>query len=228
MTHGENFGHEDDLARRRRDEIVAACERLCATRGFREISVKDIGAATTFGRTSVYNYFRTKEEIFLALMEREYLGWAEDLRRLAEEAPMTAERFAHALGMSLEGRGLLLRLLSMNHYDMEAGSRPERLAEFKRSYGAALDAVDLCLRRHFPAMTAESRQGFLYAFFPFMFGIHPYTSVTEKQRKAMEDSGIGFAYLRPHELVGLCVTRLLGRESAAGEKEAEPCIDAGS
>lgn len=223
MADAENDGRADDLARRRRDEIVAACERLCGTRGFGEISVKDIGAATSFGRTSVYNYFRTKEEIFLALMEREYRSWTEDLLRLAEDAPMPAERFAHALGMSLEGRGLLLRLLSMNHYDMEAGSRPERLAEFKRAYGASLDAADLCLRRHFPAMTAESRQGFLYAFFPFMFGIYPYTSVTEKQREAMRAAGIDFAYLRPHELVARCVRMLLGCGEPADGEEERPC-----
>ena len=33
---------------------------------------------------------------------------------------------------------------------------------------------------------------FIYAFFPFMFGIYPYTEVTEKQKKAMEQADVDF------------------------------------
>ena len=39
---------------------------------FKEITLKEIGNATSFTRTSIYNYFQTKEEIFLALLQREY------------------------------------------------------------------------------------------------------------------------------------------------------------
>lgn len=59
-----------DLAASRREEIVNACETLYKTKSFKDITIKDIGGATTFTRTSVYNYFETKEEIFLALITR--------------------------------------------------------------------------------------------------------------------------------------------------------------
>ena len=60
------------LAEARREEIIAACEKLYKTVSFKNITLKDIGKATTFTRTSIYNYFQTKEEIFLALLQKEY------------------------------------------------------------------------------------------------------------------------------------------------------------
>ena len=58
------------LTAARREEIIAACAELNETMSFREITIKEIGAATSFTRTSIYNYFETKEEIFLALLQK--------------------------------------------------------------------------------------------------------------------------------------------------------------
>lgn len=78
----------------------------------------------------------------------------------------------------------MLRLISMNLYDMEADSRLENLAAFKQVYGHALGAVTGCLEKLFPSMTEEDKEGFLCAFFPFLFGVYPYTSHTDKQKAA--------------------------------------------
>ena len=71
------------LTKARREEIVQACARLYETRSFREITLKEIGEQTTFTRTSIYNYFQTKEEIFLALLAREHDAWAADMEDMA-------------------------------------------------------------------------------------------------------------------------------------------------
>ena len=166
-----------ELTNARKDEIINACEKLYQTMNFRDITIKEIGNATSFTRTSVYNYFHTKEEIFLALMQREYELWTGELKKLREENDvMNKGTFAHELAFSLSQRGTLLKLLSMNHYDMEEHSRMERLVEFKVAYGQALDEVRLCLMHFFPDMTEGDIHDFIYSFFPFMFGIYPYTS----------------------------------------------------
>ena len=63
----------------RKEEIINACEKLYHTMSFKEITLKEISRETTFSRTSIYNYFQTKEEIFLALLKREYDSWIEQL-----------------------------------------------------------------------------------------------------------------------------------------------------
>ena len=65
----------EELTNARRDEIITACAALYETMGFRDITIRDIGEKTSFTRTSIYNYFQTKEEIFLALFQREYERW---------------------------------------------------------------------------------------------------------------------------------------------------------
>ena len=61
-----------DLKSIRKQEIIDACKTLYEKMSFKEITIKEIGKVTSFTRTSIYNYFQTKEEIFLALLQQEY------------------------------------------------------------------------------------------------------------------------------------------------------------
>lgn len=197
-----------ELTASRKEEIINACEKLYQTMSFKEITIKEIGAVTSFTRTSIYNYFQTKEEIFLALMQREYEKWAQEMDSLAENSDtMSASAFADALAHSLENHEQLLKLLAMNHYDMEENSRPERLTEFKTAYGASLDSVRKCLRKFFPDTDTES---FIFVFFPFLFGVYPYSVATEKQLSAMREAGIDFRMHNIYEIIYSCVMQLLG------------------
>ncbi len=197
----------------RKDEIIAACEQLYQTMSFKEITLKEIGKVTSFTRTSIYNYFHTKEEIFLALLKKEYELWVEELESvMAENVGLDREVFADKIALSLEHRTQLLKIMSMNMYDMEANSRMENLVEFKRVYGQSLRTFDGLVSRYFPAMDEEERQGFLYQFFPFVYGIYPYTAVTDKQRKAMEEAGVEFSYMSVYEMTRNCLMRLLPDE----------------
>ena len=156
----------EELTAARKEEIITACAELYKTMSFKEITIKEIGNATTFTRTSIYNYFQTKEEIFLALLQREYELWVQSLKRIQSGyESMTGEEFADALAHSLEERQNLLKIMSMNHYDMEDNSRLERLTEFKIVYGKALAEVRNCLDKFFPEMTAQDKQDFIFSFF---------------------------------------------------------------
>ena len=201
-----------ELTEARREEIINACEKLYQTKSFKEITLKDIGSVTSFTRTSIYNYFQTKEEIFLALLKREYELWIADLDRImAENVTLTKDGFADKLARSLEERAQLLKIMSMNHYDLESSSRPERLVEFKIAYGNSLKPVMHCLEQYFPEMPIAEKQRFLYTFFPFMFGIYPYTFVTEKQRTAMEEAGVNYVFMSIYEITYNCARMLLGK-----------------
>ena len=200
-----------ELTRARKEEIIAACRKLYETRSFKEITLKDIGQETSFTRTSIYNYFETKEEIFLALFQQEYELFVEDLNGLCrQEDPPDLDRFSSELARALERRPLMLKLLSMNLYDMEATSRMERLVEFKTAYGRSIEALDRCLRKFAPQLQDTGRQRFLYAFLPFVYGLYPYTVVTDKQRQAMEQAGISYVYMSTYEMAFTFIRTLLG------------------
>ena len=75
----------EELTNARKEEIVNACASLYETMGFKDITIRDIGAKTSFTRTSIYNYFQTKEEIFLALLRREHEVWIADLEEIIRQ-----------------------------------------------------------------------------------------------------------------------------------------------
>lgn len=199
-----------ELTNARKEEIINACAMLYETMSFKEITIKDIGRATSFTRTSIYNYFQTKEEIFLALLQREYELWIRQLKKIqSDHETMTRLEFAGALAYSLEERENLLKMMSMNHYDMEENSRLERLVEFKVVYGQSMNEVRNCLSRFFPEMSIEDKQNFIFSFFPFMFGIYPYTVVTEKQREAMTRAKVNYVYMSIYEITFAEAKKLL-------------------
>lgn len=201
----------EELTAARKDEIITACAKLYDTMSFKDITIKEIGRVTSFTRTSIYNYFQTKEEIFLALMQKEYEIWNSRLRNIRKEhETMSREDFAHALACSVEERGMLLKLLSMNLYDLEENTRLERLVDFKRAYGESVACVKGCLEKFFPEMTDKDRQDFIFAFFPFLFGVYPYTTSTRRQCEAMKQADVYYVQLSIYEITVTEVKKLLG------------------
>ena len=194
----------------RKEEIISACKTLYQDMSFKDITIMKIAEYTTFSRASIYNYFETKEEIFLAILEKEYDLWVDDLNSIADSRDsMTRDEIAKALAQSLEKRELLLKLMSMNHYDMEENSRGERLYEFKIAYGNSLKAVDRLLQKFCGDMDDKAREDFLYSFFPFIYGIYPYTVVTDKQKQAMEQAQVGYVYHSIYDIAYICAGKLL-------------------
>ena len=194
----------------RKEEIINACEKLYENNSFKDITIKSIGEKTTFSRTSIYNYFQTKEEIFLALLKREYERWIEDLNVIYEQnQEMTKEVFADKLANTVTKRKNLLKLLSMNMYDMEENSRMEELIDFKKAYGDAIKTLKKCVDKFFEKISEEEREEFVCLFFPLMYGIYPYSEVTERQLQAMKISDVPYKALSIYDIAYKCIIRLL-------------------
>jgi len=199
-----------ELITERREEIINACEKLYQKLNFRDITLKDIGRETSFSRPTIYNYFETKEEIFLALYEREYVRWNEELTAIYNEnKKLSTEELAKKLSTSLSNRQQLLKLLAMNNYDMEANSREELLVSFKVAFGKSINNFKMILKKFCPKMTDSKIKRFIFIFFPFLFGIYPYTNVTKKQRSAIKKAKIDFVYQSIYDITYKCLTELL-------------------
>ncbi len=201
---------EIKLADERKDEIINACEELYRIKSFKEITLKDISEKTTFSRPSIYNYFQTKEEIFLALLKREYERWLKDLEDIyVKNDKLEKQEFAKQIALSIEKREQLLKLLSMNLYDMEENSRMEQLVDFKKSYGETLKSIKKLLDKFFKNMSEEEKEKFIFSFFPLMYGIYPYTCATEKQKEAMKNAEVPFKFFSIYEMVYESIIKLL-------------------
>ena len=204
------FKGTPEIIVQRREEIVGACEQLYQTMSFKDITLKEIGKVTSFSRPTIYNYFQSKEEIFLALFEREYDRWNADLEIiLNSDQEYSGDQLADLIAGSLERRAQLLRLLSMNNFDMEENSRGELLTSFKRAYGQSIKNFRMILEKHCSGLSRSEADQIIYVFFPFMFGIYPYAEVTAKQKEAMKEAEVDYKYQTIYEVTYNCLIQLL-------------------
>ncbi len=198
-----------ELVNSRKEEILNAAEELYQTKSFKDITLNDIAELTTFKRTSIYNYFETKEEIFLILNKRQYEAWVSDLEKIIQNNKnLSKDEIAKNIAKSLEKREDMLRLM-MNHFNMEANSRLEVLAEFKAAFGNSMKTLNRLLEKFCPDMEENDRTKFIYALFPFIYGIYPYTTVSDKQKEAMDKADVGFIYHSVYEITYNSVKMLL-------------------
>ena len=58
-------------------------------------------------------------------------------------------------------------------------------------------------------MTIACQQEFVYSFFPFLFGIYPYTVVTKKQEEAMAKANVNYIHNTIYQLAYSAVRKLL-------------------
>ena len=198
-----------ELTEARKVEIMEACKKLYETMTFKEVNLKEIGKVTSFTRTSIYNYSESKEEIFLGIFEDEYIKWTLDLQKIIDEGELGREKLAKRLSESLGKRKLMLKLLSVNLYDMEENSRMERLVSFKKAYGRSRDVLAELIKKNYPGIKKKELDEFIFTFLPFLHGVHPYAFATSKQIEAMDEAGIKYLETTIEKLVYTGLLRLL-------------------
>ncbi len=204
-----------DVVESRPDEIVEACRQLYQNHTFHEITLKDISDRTSLSRPSIYNYFATKEEIFLALLKKEYGMWADDLEAILGSPSMDASYFSQVMAAALDRRHLMLRIQCMDLYEIEEHSGTGALVDFKRTYGRVLDLLESCLVKFFPQMDAQARERFIYTLLPFIYGLYAYVNPTRRQKAAMEECGIRYRRSTVYEMAKDAICALT--EGLAGE-----------
>ena len=194
----------------RRNEVIDACEALYREESYHDITMSQIAEGVSFGRANIYNYFQCKDEVLLALLQREHELWAADLEGLAGRAGALGDTLlAEELAATVQAREQMLKLMAMNIYDMEQNSRLQSLVEFKRAYARAIAALRAVLAAAKPQWDDRRADRFIFGFMPCLHGVYPYAHHTEKQRAAMQKAGVPPSDLTVCELVQALASSLL-------------------
>ena len=194
----------------RKQEIIDACEKIYKERGFTAVNIKEISTATSFTRPAIYSYFETKDEILLALLNREYTKWIASLEEAEQQIkPGDRENVASLIAHTLEDREILLRIQNMNLFEMEINCRVERLAEFKVLYRTAVETLTRIAKAYSPHSSEEEITGFCMNFNSFLFGVYPFVYHTEKQLKAMELADVPHYETTIFDMAYGCLLKLL-------------------
>jgi AcrR family transcriptional regulator len=86
----------EDLEHRRR-EIFSASVHLFLEKGFQETSMREIAAAAGMGKSSVYDYFKTKDEILLSVIEEDIDGLNGEIRVISARPVPAVEKLQQVM-----------------------------------------------------------------------------------------------------------------------------------
>jgi AcrR family transcriptional regulator len=113
------------------EKILDAAASLFASQRFHEARMEDVAAAATVGKGTLYRYFKDKEELYLALLERAAAGISARLGAETQSADTIRARLAAVIRAILGYFDENPHLFDLIQH-AEAMSRPQALRPWHR------------------------------------------------------------------------------------------------
>lgn len=170
----------DEQKSHRYDHILDCAFRLFLKTSYDQVSMDKVAAKAKVAKGTLYLYFQSKEELFLALKEREYLAWFDDanraLRQPPGEGPMEiadqVRRCVDILVDSFKEREPMIRLVTTLHHILERNIDFETVVAFNRTIGQRLLQTGEILERAFPFFKKGEGIRFLMQLKALVIGFH--------------------------------------------------------
>ena len=141
QDHTEHSGDEspirEPISRKEREkraremEILKAARDLFVANGFRETTLDEIARHAEFGKGTIYNYFASKEELFLGIIEQsmdEILAISHDAIAVPGEAREKFLRYAERVIRYVKDNGELLHVI---YHELHRGSSTVSAAKLR-------------------------------------------------------------------------------------------------
>lgn len=174
-------------------EITDATARLYESNRFEDISFSMIAKEANFTRSNLYRYFKTKEEIFLALLSHDMVAWREDVLASFTNTDISVSAFAEQWVDLILKHQRLIEIYTILYTMLEPKVSLEALTAFKKNTLVTFSVIIEQLKKIFPTLTPDTAVEFLFAFISLGIGMYPMMNLTEKQHLAMEKADMVFA-----------------------------------
>jgi AcrR family transcriptional regulator len=86
---------------RRRKEIANVSAHLFLEKGFNETSMREIAKAAGVGKSTLYDYFKSKEEILISYFRSETMKITDQARQIAEQEISVSEKLRRIMRLHL-------------------------------------------------------------------------------------------------------------------------------
>ncbi len=185
MGHDFQRARSDAHKQERRHDILHAARAHLEEVGFESFSMGPLAKAAGVARGTLYLYFRTREEVLLAVYLEELRAWLEELEQITEPK-MSTSGFLRAVFTSATRRTSLMELAPRVHGVLEGNVSIESFTQSKR---LAAVLVDVAGQRTALALGRPVEQGadLATALFTLMIGVtqtmrHPDVDIAQLPR----------------------------------------------
>jgi AcrR family transcriptional regulator len=143
------MGSKRDVEAERRKQILDAAEQVFARRGFDQARMDDIVAEAGLSKGALYWYYKSKDAIIRALLDRIFAGDLRQAGELAEASGSASDRLRLFVGRVIEEYRRLERLVPVVYEFVALATRP----------GPVRDTLVGYFRRYREIVTQIIRQG---------------------------------------------------------------------
>lgn len=176
----------------RREQILAAARRLFAAADFDTISMLAVAREAGLAKGTLYLYFQTKEQLFLALLAEGLTGWFTHLEQALQAAPtpLPALAFTRLLEESLRERPQVLRLLGILHAVLERNLEQQAALDFKLSLTAGVQHLGSLIEQHLVFLQPGQGALLLRRMYAILIGLQNLASPAPAVRAALRQPGL--------------------------------------
>lgn len=215
----------DEDKRERRNAILGTAWRMYTRDpSFAAFTMQALAKQAGLAKGTLYLYFRTKEELFLALLESGFDAWFDviDARLDQGGTGLTPEDAAEVVVRSIRGRESLARLLSILPTIVEHNVEFDAALRFKRQVMRRADVTGHRLEARLAFLCAGEGARVLVHLHALVIGVWQLAEPSPVIRRVMATPELAPARVDFEEdLRFLLVTLLAGMRAAAAER-AEP------
>ncbi|MDP5137258.1 helix-turn-helix domain containing protein [Rheinheimera baltica] len=182
-----------EAKQQRRQDFLHAARRLFLQQQ-QLPAVADIAADTGLAKGTVYRYFQSKEQIFLALLTEDFTQLFSELEivipQLPQPLPAAAAPFADAYLKLLLQSPSLLPLLALLNAVLEQNLQQQQLLAFKQQLAGALDKLGGQLAARYSEMTAADASQLLLHSYALTLGLYQSTQLPTTVKTLLQQAGL--------------------------------------
>lgn len=125
---------KDDLEQKRRQQILEAAETVFADRGIDRARMDDIVQATGLAKGTLYWYFKSKDAIVDAIIDRYFEGEMQKAQELLQAEGSAMERIQQFLEIAIREIRRMERLLPLGYEIFSLVARQKRVRDRLQGY----------------------------------------------------------------------------------------------
>ena len=180
----------DDQKQLRRQALIDAAWQLFTSSGYPAITMAGVAEHAGLAKGTLYLYFNTKEELFLAVLAQQFQAWMDELDARLAAGAATVAAVAEPICDTLARRAPLVRLLAILHTILEHNIELASALEFKQMLRERLARTGALLEAALPALGAGNGPAALLHIYALIIGIENLASPAPVVRAALRQPGM--------------------------------------